>query len=332
MSSIKNIQAYLEKWEAKKIISPDQKKKILADLAQESSGKSFFKILGTIGAICVGIGVLLVISSNWGFFPKIVQLLLALLLPIVPLLCWYYFCYVQKELQTLGNVFTYLGSILIGGSIALIGQIYNTDGTVGSLLLLWLILALPLLYIFRFKTIAVTCTALFYGVVFYYSTEVFFTSYEEEKYFLAFFSIVSGCVWIASYLINTATKKTYDYLLMPVAAISLKILFVCLFISTLTEYLMFLGEWIFAIIAHNVLFLWVIFFFMWWANKNYEILLRHATFVWLALWMIVKYFDWAWWYMHAGIFFIVSGIFLIGLVYWYIKINTYLSQKNTSSN
>lgn|GEM_PF-5529707 len=87
MSFTKNIQAYLDRWEEKDLISHEQKIGILKDLAQESSSKSFFKILGTIGAICIGMGVLLVISSNWGFFPKTIQLILTLLLPTVPLLC-----------------------------------------------------------------------------------------------------------------------------------------------------------------------------------------------------------------------------------------------------
>lgn len=332
MSFTKKLHAHLSSWEEKNLISHDQKVKIIDDMKQESSGLWFFKILGTIGAICIGIWVLLIIASNWGYFPKTIQLIIALLLPIVPIVFWYYFCYVQKELQTIGNVFAYLGSILIWGSIALIGQIYNTDGTVGSLLLLWLILSLPLLYVFRFKTIAVTCTALFYWVVYYYSTEVFFVSWRDEQYILALFTVISATVALLSYLGNRTTQKVYDYLLMPVAAISLKILFFCLFMATVDDYFVFLGSWITAVLLHNILFLGIIFFCMWWANKNHEILLRHATFLWLGAWMTVKYFELAWGYLHTGLFFIISGFFLIGLVYGYVKINTYLWKKDNISS
>ncbi len=331
MSCTKKIHTYLNNWEEKNLISYDQKIKIMEDMTEESSGSWFIKILGTIGAVCVGIGVILVIWSNWGLFPKAVQLIIALLLPIIPLSLGYYFCYVQKDLQTLGNVFAYLGSLLIWASIALIGQIYNTDGTVWSLLLVWLVLALPLLYIFPFKSIVVTCTALFYGVVFYYSTEVFFPSWKDEKYVLAVFTIFSWAMTLLSYTLNTASKKSYEYLFAPIWVISLQILFMCLFIGTLDDSVMFLWEWTVAHIIHNVLFLGVIFFSMWWANKNHAILLRHATFVWLGLWMIAKYFELAWGHLGTWIFFILFGFFLIGIVYGYIKLNAYLWKSDTTS-
>ena len=75
--------------------------------------------------------------------------------------------------------------------IALIGQIYNLDGTVGSLLLMWLVISLPLVFVFRLKALAVMSTALLYGVVFYYSTEVFFTYWRDERHILAVFAVIS---------------------------------------------------------------------------------------------------------------------------------------------
>ena len=38
--------------------------------------------------------------------------------------------YVQSELIKIGQAVALLGGLFIGASIALIGQIYNTDGTV----------------------------------------------------------------------------------------------------------------------------------------------------------------------------------------------------------
>jgi len=68
---------------------------------------------------------------------------------------------------------------MIGACIALIGQIYNLDGTVGRLLLMWFILLLPVIYVFKLKTLSVLATGLFYGICYYYIFEVFLTSWRD---------------------------------------------------------------------------------------------------------------------------------------------------------
>ena len=326
MSFIWKVEHYLKSSEEKNIISWDQKRQIIKLIEQESWSLWFFKILSIIGAICVGTWVILIIAGNWWFFPKIIQLLLAFALPIIPLLVWYYFSYVQKDLKVVWQVFIYLSGILIWASIALVWQIYNTDGTVWSLFLLWLLLVLPLTYIFRFKVLAVLATFLFYGVCYYYTFEVFFTSWKDEEYIIATFTVISGLMAAWSYTLNSMTQFRNNYLLLPVSVISLKILFLFLFLATIDYWFMFLGDGILWILIHNILFLWAIFWCMWWAHQNHEIILRHSTFLWIGAWITVKYFELAWWYLGTWVFFLFSGFFLIGLVYSYIKINKYLQK------
>jgi len=298
MSFTGKLAHYLKLSEEKWIITLAQKDDILALVKDESSSVGFMKILSIIGAVCIGLGVILIISSNWSEFPRFIQLVLSIMLPIISLGIWYYFTYVQSELKILWNAFLLMGGVLIGATIALIWQTYNLDGTVGSLLLMWFILSLPLVFVFKLKTLAVMSTALFYWVIFYYTTEEFFASWRDEKYILAVFAVISGSITIASYLLSKACKWKYNYLINPVWVISLKILFLVL-----------------------------IGFTMWWANKNHEILLRHATFVWIWLYIFTKYIELFSGYLQAGIFFIVTGFFIIGLVYSFIKINKYLEKK-----
>ncbi len=331
MSFTWKLAHYLKLSEEKWIITLAQKDDILALVKDESSSLGFMKILSIIGAVCIGIGVILIISSNWSEFPKLIQLLLSIMLPIVSLGIWYYFTYIQSELKILWNAFTLMWWVLIWATIALIGQTYNLDGTIGWLLLMWFILSLPLVFVFKLKTLAVLSTALFYGVIFYYTTEEFFSSWRDEKYILAVFAVISGAVTLASYMLAQIFEWKYNYLITPVGIISLKILFFILFIGTIDDWFMFLGESFGAVLIHNILFLWVIGFTMWWANKNHEILLRHATFVWIWIYIFTKYFELFSWYLQAGIFFITTWLFIIGLVYSFIKINTYLNKNNTTS-
>lgn len=320
MSFKKKLLPHLSRWEEKKIITSGQKVAILEDIQTESSGAGFVRILWTIAAICIGAGVLLIIAAGWSGFPKILKLILALALPIVSLGLAYYFTYVQVELRKIGQAFALVGWLMIGASIALIGQIYNTDGTVWKLLFMWFILVLPVLYVFKLKTLSVLATALFYGVFYYYTFEVFLRDWKNEQYILPLFTVVSGTVTVWAYLLNKALNETYNYLLYPVAAISLKILFFVLFMWTIGSW-WFFDFWFLSVILQNALFLAVIFGCMWWANKNSEILLRHATFVWLGIWIAWKYFSVIWSYMDGGLFFIMSWLILMWIVYACVKIN-----------
>lgn len=330
MKFIEKVSHYLsvglEKW----IINDQQKKEILWLIKAESSNIGFMKILSIIGVICIGIGVILIISSNWSEFPNFIKLLLSILLPIASLGIWYFFIYVQTELKIIGNAFILLWGILLWAAIALIGQIYNLDGTVGSLLLMWFTISLPLVFIFRLKTLAILSTALIYGVIFYYCTEEFFSIWRDLKYILAVFTVISSIFTIWCYFINKMLSWEYNFLLMPVCIISLKILFFVLFLGTLDNELMFLWENLLWILMHNLLFLGSIIFVIWWANKNHEILLRHSAFVWIGIYIFAKYILLFSWYLQAWVFFIVAGLFVITLVYSFIKINIYLKNQDTT--
>jgi uncharacterized membrane protein len=329
MSFKNKLALHANRWEEKKIITAKQKAAIIEEVAWESSGAGFLKILGTIWALLIGAGVLLIIAGNWSGFPKILQLIMALALPIVSLWLGYYFSYIQVELRKIGQAFALLGWVMIGANVALIGQIYNTDGTVGWLLLIWLIMLLPVLYVFKVKTLAVLATGLFYWVCYYYLFEVIFTSWRDEEYVIAAFTFISAGITLLAYLWNKATKELYNYMLYPVALISLKILFFVLFLAAIWDdgwfNFMFLADWFAGILLHNVIFLGTIFACMWWANKNSEILLRHATFVWFGLWFAWKYFELVGSYMQGGMFFVMSGIVLMWIVYTLVKINKKLS-------
>lgn len=331
MSFTGKLAHYLKLSEEKWIITLGQKDDILALVKDESSSVGFMKILSILGAICIWLWVILIISSNWSEFPKFIKLLLSIMLPVISLGVWYYFTYVQNELKILWNAFILLWWVLIWATIALIWQTYNLDGTVGSLLLMWFMVSLPLVFVFKLKTLAVMSTALFYGVLFYYTSEEFFTSWRDEKYILAVFAVISGAMTIASYMLAQIFSWKYNYLINPVWVISLKILFLILFLGTTGDWFMFLGDSFTWVFAHNILFLWVIGFTMWWANKNHEILLRHATFVWIWAYIFVKYMELFSWYLQAWIFFITTGVFIIWLVYSFIKINSYLSKNNPTS-
>jgi uncharacterized membrane protein len=109
--------------------------------------------------------------------------------------------------------------------------------------------------------------------------------------------------------------------------ISLKVLFGILFIGLLGDgELALFGDTFGSIVVQNILFLLMVFIVMWFAINRHNELLRHSTFFWLGLYLIVKYFSWFWSYMDTGLFFVLFGIFLLALVYGYIRFSRYMKE------
>ena len=88
------ISNYLSVSREKGIITEEQKKAILNVVETETGGLGFFKILSIIGAICIWIWIILMISANWSGLWKTIQLFLALALPVFFIGFGYYFSYV----------------------------------------------------------------------------------------------------------------------------------------------------------------------------------------------------------------------------------------------
>lgn len=325
MSFEKKLSVYLNSWVSKWIIYEEQKVLIQKDIASESSASLFFTIISTIWALFIWWWIILLISANWEYLPKFIKLILILAMPIVSIWWGYYLSYIKQEYKKIWDSFIFLWSFLIWASLALLGQMYSTGWSVVKLFVIWLILSLPLTFILKFKSIATLNIVLLYLIIFFSFEDNF---YRSDESLLLTFSIVSTLI-IASTIfitnINNKIIKQYSSIINVFKIISIKVLLWTLFIWTLDDrHFNFFGEW--TVILHHIVFLIVLFWVMWEANRTYNVVLRHITFIWLWLFMIVKYFAWFWSYMNTWLFFVLFGIFLLGLVYAYIKWIKYLSQ------
>ena len=331
MSFNKKVEEYTDRWVERNIITSAQKVAILGDLKSETTTGNFFKILAVIGALFIGIGVILIISSNWYHLPKIFKLLLILFMPILSIGAGYYLSFVKSVYSKIGDAFIVLGSLLIGASIGLYGQLYNIDGSLGSLLLLWFVLSLPITIIFKYMTLATVSTVLFYGTIFVLIQDSDFWNWsEKERITVQVFHLIPFGVLLAGEFIRKSFKNnSYGNVISIVEVISLKLLLAVLFIGTLAEEeFALLGETAGSELIQNFLFLGSVFSVMWYSNKNYMTQLRHTTFFWLGAYIIAKYFAWFWSYMETGLFFLIFGILLIGMVWVYIKILKYIKDKH----
>ncbi|MCR9226697.1 MAG: DUF2157 domain-containing protein [Flavobacteriaceae bacterium] len=141
----------LQELESAGVISKDTSTRIESyyKSKKDPSTNKLFVVFGILGAILVGLGIILIIAHNWDELSRGLKTGTAFL----PLLVGQALCSftLLKKHQNIAwkegsAVFLFFA---VGASTALISQIYNIPGDLSSYLLTWMILILPLVYVMR---------------------------------------------------------------------------------------------------------------------------------------------------------------------------------------
>lgn len=106
-------------------------------------------VFGMLGAVLVGLGIVLIIAHNWDEFSRASKLFFALMpLLVAQMICA--FTLFKKPDSRLwresGAVFLFLA---ISASISIVSQVYNIPGNMASFLFIWMSLSIPVIYVMR---------------------------------------------------------------------------------------------------------------------------------------------------------------------------------------
>ncbi len=141
-------------------------------------------IFGILGALLVGMGIILIVAHNWDSFPTAVRVSFAFL----PLALSQIYCGVilirpvEKAMWRESCAPLLFASV--AASISLISQIYNIHGNLVNFLLVWTILCAPIMYLLRSGSafmLYVVCTTYFIGQASYIYP---FRDTQLDKYLL----------------------------------------------------------------------------------------------------------------------------------------------------
>lgn len=158
-------KSQIEQWLREGTITKEQAEKMLRDTSQykkEQSSNKLIIALSTIGAILLGIGVILFIASNWQQMPNIVKVLILLGSTASSYYGGYVLRYQRQTLVKVGASLIFLGALLFGATIFLIAQMYHINSNSHSLILIWLIGIVPLVYALKTEPIAGLASLLFF--------------------------------------------------------------------------------------------------------------------------------------------------------------------------
>jgi len=106
-------------------------------------------ICGVLGALLIGLGIILLLAHNWEEFSRFTRAILSFLpLLIGQGLAFWVLCKRPQSHAFKEASATFL-SLMVGASIALISQTYNIHGTAGTFILTWMLLIVPLVYLMQ---------------------------------------------------------------------------------------------------------------------------------------------------------------------------------------
>lgn len=162
MGTLKDIQELV----SAEVISPETANRI-KDYYRSKRSLSInwlYLVFGALGAILVGLGIILLIAHNWDELSLTVKTGLAFL-PLVAgqILCGFTLIKKRQSVswRESSSVFLFFA---VGACISMVSQIYHIPGNLSSFILSWMLLCLPLIYL-----MSSSIASLFYliGITYY---------------------------------------------------------------------------------------------------------------------------------------------------------------------
>ena len=146
-------------------------------------------VFGIIGAILVGMGIILIVAHNWDDFGRTTKSILAFLPLLLGQASCAYALIKKKEQKVWLEASSAFMFFSVGACIAMISQIYHISGSLPDFILTWMLLTLPQIYILNSSV-----ASLFYLIgITYYAGEVGY-SYYHSKEILWYWLLIIGII------------------------------------------------------------------------------------------------------------------------------------------
>lgn len=144
-----------------------------------SSSNRLFLAFGILGAILIGLGIILIIAHNWDELSRTTKTSFAFLPLIASQVISVYVLLRKSTNQVWIESTTTFLFFAVGACISLISQIYHIPGNLSSFLLVWMLLILPLIYVMKSSVAALLYLV---GITYYAIEAGYFAYINSESY------------------------------------------------------------------------------------------------------------------------------------------------------
>lgn len=165
-----NARKALQRWRERGLLSEEKARELEVDLAKaeesrrEASSNRGIVVFATVGALLVGLGIVLFISSNWGGMGPVARG--GVLLSLYAVIVAGAYGVEHRGYERLGEALWFLATLSFGANIFFLGQIFNFTLTYWQGPLVWLLGALAMGFARRkriYGDVAVPLFLLFLG-------------------------------------------------------------------------------------------------------------------------------------------------------------------------
>jgi len=139
------------------------------------STNRLFIVFGILGALLVGMGIVLIIAHNWDILPKVVKLATGLLPLLIGQTIAGVLIFKKSDNRTFREATGAFLFAAVAISISIVSQVYNIEGSLGNFLLVWTSLTLPIVYVLRSSM----ASLLYISGITWYACEVSYFSYPH---------------------------------------------------------------------------------------------------------------------------------------------------------
>jgi uncharacterized membrane protein len=137
-------------------------------------------IFGILGAILVGLGIILIIAHNWDELSRFTKLCIAFFTLIICQVLSVFVLIKKPENTAWRESVAVLLFFAVGTAISLVSQVYHISGDLSSFLLTWMVLSFPVIYILRSSVVSLLYIA---GVTWYAVVNDYWVYGHTETYY-----------------------------------------------------------------------------------------------------------------------------------------------------
>jgi len=137
----------IKKWQSEGLVSSDQALALTERYPNDGENRWGKIIFSAIGAVILGLGVILFFAYNWDGMHRFLKFTTVLSAIIIAHGLGWYLSFFSKHYQKIGESLHLLGTILFGAGIWLVAQIYHIDEHYPNAILVWSIGALAMAWV-----------------------------------------------------------------------------------------------------------------------------------------------------------------------------------------
>ncbi len=183
------------------------------------SSNRLFIVFGVLGALLVGMGIVLIVAHNWDSLSKSIKLAIGFLPLLIGQATAAYVIIKNIEERAWKEGTGVFLFFAVSISISIVSQVYHIEGDLAGFLFIWMCLALPIIYVLRSSV-----TSMLYVIgITWYGCEVGYFD-NSDRYALGYW-ILLGLNFPFFYLdyLKRSLKNNFYYLLSWLLAISVTV-------------------------------------------------------------------------------------------------------------